>query len=304
MVATTLRFVSIVAGGGHTCALTVAGAAYCWGSNAWGQLGAPTGSACGEPCSLTPVAVEGGFTFASLTAGANHTCGVTPTGAAYCWGNNSNGKLGRTTSFTTPGPVMGNIVFASLAAGAQHTCGLATDGTIYCWGDGQGGALGDGIGGGHVQPLPVLGGLTFTAVSAGWGTSCGVAADSTVYCWGLRYGATGNYFLDRPTQVASRHFASISVGTDHYCGVGADAVGYCWGANRFGQNGVGHSTPLDTPTAVDAVFTFVQLSGGGQHSCGIAADGFAYCWGSNAWGQLGRIGGDVFSSPVLIEGQQ
>jgi alpha-tubulin suppressor-like RCC1 family protein len=42
----------------------------------------------------TPVAVAGGLTFATLTAGGEHTCGLTSGGAAYCWGNNFSGQLG------------------------------------------------------------------------------------------------------------------------------------------------------------------------------------------------------------------
>jgi VCBS repeat-containing protein len=82
--------------GGHTfvrlaatCGLTAEGAAYCWGSNALGQLGDGTiGGLSGSP-----VAVTGGHIFVDLTAGANHTCGLTSTGAAYCWGGNTYGQL-------------------------------------------------------------------------------------------------------------------------------------------------------------------------------------------------------------------
>src|SRR3990172_1607341 len=30
----------------------------------------------------------------SLTAGAGHTCGLTTSGTAYCWGDNGSGQLG------------------------------------------------------------------------------------------------------------------------------------------------------------------------------------------------------------------
>jgi hypothetical protein len=40
------------------------------------------------------VAVVGGHIFRALTVGAVNTCGITPYGAAYCWGFNFHGSLG------------------------------------------------------------------------------------------------------------------------------------------------------------------------------------------------------------------
>jgi alpha-tubulin suppressor-like RCC1 family protein len=93
--------VSLAAGGAHTCGLTAAGAAYCWGSNSNGQLG--NGTIGGMNIAGAPV--SGGITFVSLSAGGAHTCGVTPDGAIYCWGANASGQLGDGTQADRGGPV-------------------------------------------------------------------------------------------------------------------------------------------------------------------------------------------------------
>ncbi len=70
-------------GSRHACALDSLGAAYCWGSNSSGQLG--IGSADVAPHPL-PASAHGTIHFRTLTAGRNHTCGLSGTGELYCWG--------------------------------------------------------------------------------------------------------------------------------------------------------------------------------------------------------------------------
>src|SRR5439155_10231016 len=72
--------IQVVAAGSYNCGLTSAQAAYCWGDNSSGQLGngsfGPTISG-GVPCSSTPVAVSGGWSFSALTGGQDHACART-----------------------------------------------------------------------------------------------------------------------------------------------------------------------------------------------------------------------------------
>ena len=93
-----IPFLTISAGDSHTCALAEGGVAYCWGANDYGQLGTDSMSTSDV---LIPAPVLGGHQFLSLAAGDFHTCGVTITGAAYCWGRNTSGQLGTALGTTT-----------------------------------------------------------------------------------------------------------------------------------------------------------------------------------------------------------
>src|SRR5437867_3306484 len=97
-----VSFAAVGAGGAHTCGVTAAGTAYCWGGNGVGELGGGTNTTS----RLTPVLVQApaGVSFAAVTAGAVHTCGVTAAGTAFCWGRNVEGQLGdgTTTDRLTP----------------------------------------------------------------------------------------------------------------------------------------------------------------------------------------------------------
>lgn len=145
-------FASITVGGSHTCALTSAGLAYCWGRGDLGELGGGTATT-----SAVPVPVTGGLRFQSLSAGLEHTCGVTADGTAYCWGHNNFGRLGTGGPegiVPQPTPVSGSHRFLQVSAGTLHTCGITTDAAAYCWGFGGLGQLGNDLP--LSQPTPVL----------------------------------------------------------------------------------------------------------------------------------------------------
>lgn len=95
-----------------TCAIDEAGAAYCWGSDSFGQLG--DGMTMGPPNSTEPVAVEGGPEFVVIDLGREYACALTADGEAFCWGRNGYGNLGtgETGSQDTPQAVVGGLTFA------------------------------------------------------------------------------------------------------------------------------------------------------------------------------------------------
>jgi alpha-tubulin suppressor-like RCC1 family protein len=145
-----------------SCGLTPQGAAYCWGDNYGGSVGDGT-----TEDRLVPTAVAGGLQFRQLSAGiGGGTCGLTVSGAAYCWGPNTHGQVGDGTISLSrvllPRAVVGGLTFRQLSAdGSNHTCALTQPGVAYCWGSNVGGQLGDGTTIDRGMPTAVLGGLTF-----------------------------------------------------------------------------------------------------------------------------------------------
>lgn len=81
-----LQFLELAGGGYRSTESFVCGrtetAAWCWGSNGFGQLGNG-----GSGDSEEPVLVSGGHDFISLRAGGESACGVARDLAVWCWGS-------------------------------------------------------------------------------------------------------------------------------------------------------------------------------------------------------------------------
>ncbi|HEX6999112.1 MAG TPA: hypothetical protein VF322_13305 [Gammaproteobacteria bacterium] len=317
-VSDTLRFRAIVAGHEHTCALTIDGATYCWGSNRYEQLGpaaAVTGT-CGDgpgtfSCSAEPVRVPGAPPFTALAASRWSTCGLDSSGAAHCWGYGLGGRdeRGFPASSGVPVTVPAEHAFVALAAGASSdgTCGLTANGDVWCWTWPAEGARGASAGV-FAGPDPVAAPVKFAAISFGGGHGCGIATAGGAYCWGNNvYGALGTGaswheggVRQSPAAVlvqggvALRH---VVAGSGYSCGLDAEGAAYCWGQGypvdgefpEFQRLSAGPLPHGSLPVPLDARGSrWVALGAAVTRACGLAEDGRAHCFSTVPLGRVDR----------------
>lgn len=180
------EFTMIAAGHNHICGLTTSNDTYCWGSAVYGRLG--NGELSGTYSS--PVPVQGGHKFVTITSATYSSCGITADGETYCWGNNGSisTRLGNGTVNDTipyPVPVLGGHTFTQVAAAEFHGCALDQDGKAFCWGRGQG-RRGDGVSGdiNATEPVAVSGNHRFKAIHTSKSHTCAIDLAGKVFCWG------------------------------------------------------------------------------------------------------------------------
>lgn len=326
--------VTLSAGGTVTCRLRETGAAECWGTNWWGQLGKDTQERCdlNSPCKRRPVRVADGLSFRTIAAStassvwSGHICGITTQQALFCWGVDKtqlgtertdtehcvsiNGLVGQPCS-REPVRVVADRMFLQVATGDFHTCALADDGTARCWGSDDNGQLGSReteICGEFdlpcsFDPVTVSAEAEFVDLAAGALHTCALATDGLTHCWGNndagQLGHEAPFGTHVPAQTAGgRGFVAITAGRGHTCGLTPDGGAYCWGQNPSGQLGNGSAVETASQGRVLAARQFAAVSAGWEHTCGLTVDGDAYCWGSNVFGQVGADTRDIRDCPV------
>jgi alpha-tubulin suppressor-like RCC1 family protein len=300
--------IAVAAGYEHSCALSRAGAVWCWGASGSGQLG--SGSTVSSAVPLPVAGLDGPAV--ALSAGGDHTCAIVAAEAGdyvECWGRNDDGQLGDGTTTDRPSAVRVAGLPAgvsAVAAGGLHTCAIA-GGDVWCWGDDADGQLGDGSTQDRPAPAMVAGIAGATAIAAGGAHSCAVSPGA-VRCWGfgqdgqLGAGTDTSSGAPQTVQGLAGDVTCVCAGNAHTCALTA-AGATCWGYGQYGQLGDGNTTDALAPTPVQALAAgATTMVAGAEHVCALDAAGGAWCWGENESGQLGNGASSDSPVPVSVQG--
>jgi alpha-tubulin suppressor-like RCC1 family protein len=297
---------SVSAGADHTCGLKTDGTAFCWGSNQYGQLGlTATDTVCVTadttfPCASRPTAVNTTLKFTSISAGQRHTCAITTSREAYCWGANDDGQLGSVANTGADLRVVASTLpWTQISAGSTHSCAVRSDGVLFCWGENDRGQLGTAAITSSPTPVRVSIANPIASVSAGQARTCARTTTGTVYCFGAIWVVRQNGLELQRSQPAPQlvpqapAMVALSVGAFTTCGTDVAGLAYCWEANARGSMGNGTTDGDTMPRRVATDLPFVQLSVGLSQTCGVTIGGAGYCWGDASFGQLGVPAGQI-----------
>lgn len=245
----------VAAGGTHTCGLS-AGALYCWGYNAAGQLGDGT-----QDSRAVPTAIGTETTWSTVAASDLMTCGIR-NGELYCWGDERLAQDRPSVLELAPKRVDDRTDWEFVALDSFSLCGIAS-GELHCWGFNGAGMLGDGTTMARAVPVRVGTDSDWNLVAMGSTHACGIRG-TELFCWGSAYyGAVGSGMTTgqacktglmacelAPLPVGMGDgWSAIDVGVDFSCGVRSGQA-LCWGKNELAQLGDGTLDQRNAPVPV------------------------------------------------------
>ena len=190
--------------------------------------------------------------WATVSAGDSHTCALTKSGLAYCWGSNTDGQLGSvTTAACSPSTLF------------NSDCSTRPQ-AVTC---------------------PTGSPCRFTQISAGTTMTAAIDTNGDAWWWGR--GGVAHHKVSATLLGTQQKFALISAGFGHACAISSSrSEVWCWGTNAYGESGLPARTPMEvsdlSPNRVLVPFTFRAIAVGGEHSCALGSGGTdVVCWGRN-----------------------
>jgi alpha-tubulin suppressor-like RCC1 family protein len=227
----------------------------------------------------------------SLGAGDEHSCAIRG-GPLYCWGTNSDGRVGNGTMVDTNSPVQvgGDRSWLKVSAGERHTCALKLDGSVWCWGGNGAGQLGQNDTQSRASPTKVDLALPALDLQSKSSFSCALLTDHALWCWGANF--EGQLGLDDPFNSPDRlapqrnptdaGWATFSTGQGHACGIRLDGSLWCWGRNSRSTLGlkVDAGEQFRSPQRIGTDTDWLSLDANQEYTCALKQDHSLWCWGN------------------------
>lgn len=212
------------------CALDHAGAVYCWGDNAMGQLA--TGSKGGVH--LKPVMVAGLGKVRQISGQGFAFCALAEAGTVKCWGATLSDEAENFTrkAVVTATEVRDLTGVKKVAVGGGHACAVLNDASVRCWGSNYAGALGDGTEVTSSTPVVARGVADAIDVAAGGSHSCALLKSGRVWCWGAAggVGVSGKASQLIPVDVGLEGVEQLDAVEDFSCVKLKAGKISCWGS--------------------------------------------------------------------------
>ena len=195
----SLGWIKVATGINHSCAIDTDNQLWCWGSNSTYQVNGLGNSFYLRPQAINAADVSG---WKEVDLGYGHSCAISDTDNAYCWGDNFTGRTG-TGSFNSyiylPTQVSGNHQFKSISAGTHQTCAVDTGHHLWCWGNNARGriGLGNNVNYSYV-PQQVINdsGRNWHVVNSYMYHTCAIEHQGSLWCTGVN---DDKQIIDSPT---------------------------------------------------------------------------------------------------------
>jgi alpha-tubulin suppressor-like RCC1 family protein len=294
---TSLKAISIAAGGSHSLILKTDGGLWACGNNLGGQL-------CNGRIGTESIPIRIADNVVSMAAGESYTLILKKGGDLWACGNNANGQFGdgTTEGRLIPKRIMTDV--QSIIAGKNFSLVLKTDSTLWVYGWDQ--RIQPAIGATANRYLPIMVMTNVQTMAAGDFHILILKTDRTLWSCGENdYGQLGNGNHQRsalPVQVMDS-VRTMAAGDKFSLVVKTNGTLWGFGLNNKGQLG---ERTADSHTKPIMVASYVQsVVAGSEHSLILKTDKTVWSTGANEKGQCGKEGtSSLFSfTQIMSDGQ-
>lgn len=286
-------------------AIKTDGTLWCWGGNAYGQLGDNTTVLRSSPVQTIAL----GSNWTSVSAGYRSVVALKSDGTLWVWGRNDYGQLGDNSTIDKSSPVQtvaGGVNWQQASCHRQMAA-VKTDGSLWVWGRNSYGGLGTGNLVHYSSPVQTIASVFgWRSVSALGHTTAALKIDGTLWLWGANnLGQLGDNTViskSSPIQTIAGGNTWLSVSGTHQnqlisstTAIKSDGTLWSWGRNSYGQLGDSTTVPRSSPIQTIASGSTWKSLGGRTTTTMIAIKNDGSIWALGSY-----PGSTSLSSPTQL----